>query len=236
MQVGSFCTSNLSSVTALQQYFVIHNKWPGGIKELDDEYFGSRLLCLILFICSDHVWNQSYWSVITRASQPTYFLMKVSVKQCVNRLSLKEIISWLRMNFWSWKIMDWANAIIVCTMFGAWIWKRWITSFKLKGFGTIRQKILHCQVVICWIASCSITRKLAGKWCSSPSSCCLQGIGLSCVESLLRLVQLTLSPLWGQPEPFPAVQAPAEQRHFHFLLCLPISRTLGHGSQLSLVT
>ena len=127
MQVGSFCTSNLSSVSALQQYFVIHNKLPGGIKELDDEYFGSRLLCPILFICSDHVWNQSYWSVIIRASQPTYFLMKVSVKQCVNRLSLKEIISWLRMNFWSWKIMDWANAIIVCTMFGAWIWKRWIT-------------------------------------------------------------------------------------------------------------
>ena len=234
MQVGSFCSAlqicHLSQLCNNISWFTTNRLV--GSKNLMMNIFGSRLLCPILFICSDHVWNQSYWSVITRASQPTYFLMKVSVKQCVNRLSLKEIISWLRMNFWSWKIMDWANAIIVCTMFGAWIWKRWITSFKLKGFGTIRQKILHCQVVICWIASCSITRNIAGKWCSSPSSCCLQGMGLSCVESLLRLMQLTLS----QPEPFPALQAPAEQRHFHFLLCLPISRTLGHGSQLSLVT
>ena len=33
-----------------------------GIKTLDDEPFGSRPLCPIFFICSDHVWNPSYWS------------------------------------------------------------------------------------------------------------------------------------------------------------------------------
>ena len=45
----------------------------GGIKTLDDEYFGRRPICLICFICSDHVihvWKQSYWIVlITRVSQ-----------------------------------------------------------------------------------------------------------------------------------------------------------------------
>ena len=58
MQVGLICTSNLSSGTALQQDFVIK----GGMKTLHDEHFGCRPLCLIFFICSDHVWNQSYWS------------------------------------------------------------------------------------------------------------------------------------------------------------------------------
>ena len=35
----------------------------GGIKT-PDEYFGSHPRCLIFssFICSDHVWNQCYWS------------------------------------------------------------------------------------------------------------------------------------------------------------------------------
>ena len=31
----------------------------GGMKTLHDEYFGSSPLCLIFFICSDSVWNQS---------------------------------------------------------------------------------------------------------------------------------------------------------------------------------
>ena len=34
----------------------------GGMKTLHDEHFGCSPLCLIFFICSDHVWNQSYWS------------------------------------------------------------------------------------------------------------------------------------------------------------------------------
>ena len=74
---------------------------------------------------------------------------------------------------------------------------------------------------------------LAGKRRSSPSSCCLQGIRFPCAESLPRLVQLPLSPLRGQAEPFLAVQAPAEQRLLHFRLRLPISRTRGHGSRIS---
>ena len=84
----------------------------GGIKT-PDEYFGSRPRCLIFFICSDHVWNQCYWSVITRVSQLAIF---------------PEIISWLRalrLTFRSWEMMDQANAIvyIVCIMLGVWIWK-----------------------------------------------------------------------------------------------------------------
>ena len=34
----------------------------GGMKTLDDEHFGCHPLCMIFFICSDHVWNQSHWS------------------------------------------------------------------------------------------------------------------------------------------------------------------------------
>ena len=34
--------------------------WQGGIWTQDDEYSDSCPLCLIFFICSDHVWNQSY--------------------------------------------------------------------------------------------------------------------------------------------------------------------------------
>ena len=67
---------------------------------------------------------------------------------------------------------------------------------------------------------------LAGKRRSSPSSCCLQGIRFPGAESLPRLVQLPLSPLRGQAEPFLAVQAPAEQRLLHFQL-------RGHGSRIS---
>ena len=34
----------------------------GGMKTFHDEHFGCSPLCLIFFICTDHVWNQSYWS------------------------------------------------------------------------------------------------------------------------------------------------------------------------------
>ena len=78
------------------------------------------------------------------------FLMKVFVKQFVNWLSLKEIISWLRLNFQSWDLMDGANAIIMCIMFGSWILKIWRTS--LKRLGAIRQKY---DIVNYCIASCS---------------------------------------------------------------------------------
>ena len=43
---------------------------------------------------------------------------------------------------------------------------------------------------------------LAGKRCSSPSSCCLQGIRFPCTESLPSLVQPPLSRLRGPAEPF----------------------------------
>ena len=114
-------------------------------------------------------------------------------------------------------------------MFDAWIWKIWRTS--LKGFGTIRRKIRHCDF---WLHQLMFhNENLAGKqwWCSSPSLCCLQGIRFPCVESLSKLVQPPLSPLSGQAEPFHAVQAPAEQ----WLLHIPISRTRGHGGRISWV-
>ena len=58
----------------------------------------------------------------------------------------------------------------------------------------------------------------------------------SCAESLPRLMQLPLSPLPCQAEPFHTVQAPAEQRLLHFRLRLPISLTWGHGSRISCIT
>ena len=54
IQVESFCTSNLSSSTRLRDS-------SGGVNLLDDNCFGRLALCLINFICSDHVWNPSYW-------------------------------------------------------------------------------------------------------------------------------------------------------------------------------
>ena len=88
----------------------------------------------------------------------------------------------------------------------------------MKGFGTIRQKLLHCNFLL--LQFMFHNEILAGKRCSSPSSCCLQEIrfpwaqnGISrvgprtriwhcchvvCAESLQRLVQQPLSPLPGQ--------------------------------------
>ena len=62
VQVGLFCTSNLSSCTALQQDFMIHKV---GSKHLITNNLAAVQcpLCLIFFICSDHIWNQSYWSL-----------------------------------------------------------------------------------------------------------------------------------------------------------------------------
>ena len=128
--------------------------------------------------------------------------------------------------------MDRANDIIVCIMIGAWIRK--IRRTYLKGFGTIRQKIRHCDFLLHRFMFHN--ENLAGKRRSSPSSCCLQGIRFPCAESLPRLVQPPLTPLPGRAEPFHAVQAPAEHRLLHFRLRLPISRTQGHGSRISCVT
>ena len=104
----SFCTSNLTSVTALQQDFLIYK-------------VGSKHLMM-------NIWQQStlpkifhlQWSclksivLIARVSRLVIFLMKVFLKLIVNQLSLKEIISGLRLNSQSWEIMDGINSIIVC--------------------------------------------------------------------------------------------------------------------------
>ena len=44
-----------------------------GIKTLDDEYFGSSPFCLTVYICCDHVWNQSYWSKDHHSLQFSWF-------------------------------------------------------------------------------------------------------------------------------------------------------------------
>ena len=73
----------------------------GGIKELDNKYFGSSLVNFSYFFFHLlYTWLKSIL-LITRVSQLTYFLMKVSVKQSVNWVRLKEIISRLRLNFQS---------------------------------------------------------------------------------------------------------------------------------------
>ena len=94
MQVGLFCTSNLSSGTALQQDFVIW--WiiwqPSTLPNI----------CHLQWLCLKSI------RLMTRVSQLAFFLMKVTGKQFVKWLSLKEIISGLRLNFWSWdKLSDW---------------------------------------------------------------------------------------------------------------------------------
>ena len=91
--------------------------------------------------------------------------------------------------------------------------------------------------MICCIASCSMTRNLAGKQCSSPSLCCMQGILFPCAESLPRLVQQPLSPLQGQPEPFRSYPQCKRQRSsdsFTSNFAHPFSRT--QGSRISCVT
>ena len=93
--------------------------------------------------------------------------------------TFREIISWLRLTFRSRESMDLGNAIIVCIMFGAWIRK--IRRTSLKGFGIIRQKILHCYFLLNRLMFHN--ENLAGKQDSfSPSSCCLQGIRFPGVE------------------------------------------------------
>ena len=97
--------------------------------------------------------------------------------------------------------MDQANANIVCIMFGAWIWKIRGTSQSLKGFGTIRQKIQHCYFLLHRFMFHN--ENLVGKRCSSPLSCCLQGIRFPGAESLPRLVQPPLSLYEVKPNPSP---------------------------------
>ena len=55
----------------------------------------------------------------------------------------------VRQLFGSEEIMDGANDIIVYIMFDAWIRK--IRRTSLKWFGTIRQKILHRDLLHCFL-------------------------------------------------------------------------------------
>ena len=68
----------------------------GGIKTLDDKYFGSRPLCLIFFICSasDHIWNTK------KSCRKKTFLsfivlpLKNSLPLCRKPLETRAIATW----------------------------------------------------------------------------------------------------------------------------------------------
>ena len=105
------------------------------------------ILCLIYFICSNHVWNQSYLS--QRVSQLAFFLMK----QLVNLLSLRAIISKsslsrLRMN--SQKIMDKQTPLLCasCLVPG---------SSKYKGLQVLVEDSRLSGEIWRWIAWCLMT-------------------------------------------------------------------------------
>ena len=89
--------------------------------------------------------------------------------------------------------MDRASAIIVCVMFGAWIWKICRIVLKGLGNGTVRQKIWHCEFVIWCITSFSMTRNLAGKRRSSWVEITEYSNGMDSVRlSMLSITQSSL--------------------------------------------
>ena len=98
---------------------------------------------------------------IARLSRLALFLMKVLVKQFVNRLRMWELTRGLKPNF-NWLRMEPTPfSCAMCIIFCVWIWKILVQRTFLSGFGTIGQ---NQDVLICWIASCSI-----GKQRSTPS-------------------------------------------------------------------
>ena len=102
----------------------------GEMRTLHDEHLGCRPLCLIFF----HLHTILQWSclksilLITRVSVARHFPRDDKLLMLISR---------------SGEIMVQANAIFV---FSAWIRRIWRTS--LKGVGTIRQKIRHCDFLL----------------------------------------------------------------------------------------
>ena len=100
----------------------------GGMKICDDEHFVCSphentwwwTFCLqsTFFICSDHVWNQSY------RSQENLLLVYFLNFPLDNEL--------LILTSWSGENMVQANTILVCIMLSAWIWK---IGLLWKGLG-----------------------------------------------------------------------------------------------------
>ena len=118
VQIGSFCTSNLPSDTAMQQDFVICKVgskpwwWISWQESTLPNIFHLQWSCLKCIL-------------LIKVSQLVIFLMKVFVKLIMNPFSLREIISGLRLSYR--EFMNWTNGgvgRIVCIKFGAWI--QWI--------------------------------------------------------------------------------------------------------------
>ena len=103
--------------------------------------------------CPRQILRRNFIMVVTAQTKKTIFFNWVGIasKAVVPsgelfQIRVREIIRGWRLTFWSGEIMDRANAIIVCIMFGAWIRK--IRRTSLKGFGNIRQKIRHCDFLV----------------------------------------------------------------------------------------
>ena len=79
--------------------------------------------------------------------------MKIFVKLIMNQLSLKEpeIISWLRLNSQSWKIIDGINIIILCIMFVTWIQKSLRTILRELEFRDYQAKMGQCDLLHCFM-------------------------------------------------------------------------------------
>ena len=93
----------------------------------------------------------------------------------MNQLKLKEpeIISWLRLNSQSWKIIDGINILILCIMFVTWIQKSLRTTLRELEFRDYQAKMGQCDLLHCFMFH---DKKLAGIRRFYPSLCCLQGI------------------------------------------------------------
>ena len=124
VQVGLFCTSNLSSA-----------RW-----DEKQKWWTFWLLSLCL---------SSFAVIMSEINPPDH--KSITARHFLR--DNKQVTGQLRLTFRSGEIMELAddltNAIIACIMFGAWIWEIWKTS--LKGFGTIRQKNTTLQFFIALI-------------------------------------------------------------------------------------
>ena len=78
-----------------------------------------------------------------------------------------EIIRWLRLSFRSGEIMDQANDIIVCIMFGAWTWKIGSTSLNLKLQNTVMGWTAWGFLCPSLVWRCLVSMN----WLLNPSAC-----------------------------------------------------------------
>ena len=142
----------------------------GGIKTFDDEYFGSGPICLIFFICSDNVWNQSYWSQEYLSSHFPDEGFREAVCELVEpeRDYSLLLISGLRLTFLSWGIVDWAKTplpCVSCLVPGS----RKYEGLLWKGLGLSGKKYKICHLALPGLPTKKVIQ--AGHWPGRTSTC-----------------------------------------------------------------